>query len=73
MGVLWYTHTHTHVYTHAHTHTHSQGYLDQTEYVPLFLPSLTPPTVDQTTPPTLGTLTTCLSVGLDLLKKVVTW
>ena len=34
----------------------------------MFQPSLAPPTLDQTTPPTLGTLTTCLSVGLELLK-----
>jgi nuclear pore complex protein Nup188 len=31
---------------------------------------LAPPTLDQTTPPSLGALTTCLSVGLDLLKKL---
>lgn len=47
-----------------------QTQLDRDEYPCLFLPALTPPTVDQTTPPTLGALTTCLSIGLDLLKKV---
>ena len=38
----------------------------------MFHPLLAPPTLDQTTPPSLGALTACLSVGLDLLKKVLT-
>ena len=33
---------------------------------------MTPPTVDQTTPPSLGALTTCLSIGLELMRKVIT-
>ena len=44
--------------------------MDLAEYPPLFSLSLAPPTLDCTTPPSLATLTTCLSSGLLLLNKV---
>lgn len=44
--------------------------VDLAEYPPLFTLSLSPPTIQLTTPPSLATLTTCLSTGVDFLNKV---
>ncbi|XP_064385444.1 nucleoporin NUP188-like isoform X2 [Halichondria panicea] len=46
------------------------GVLDLVEYPPLFGLSLDPPILDNTMPPSLGTLTSCLSTVLALLNKV---
>ncbi len=46
--------------------------MDLVEYPPLFGLSLDPPILDSATPPTLGSLTTCLSTILALLNKVHT-
>lgn len=47
-----------------------EGGVDLVEYSPLFSLSLAPPTIQVTTPPSLATLTTCLSAGVDLLNKL---
>ncbi len=44
--------------------------MDILDYPLLFALSLAPPTVQSTIPPSLGTLTACLSAGLFLMKKV---
>ena len=63
------THTRSHLPTHTLTLTLTQV-PDLSEYPILFSLSLTPPIVDCTTPPSLATLTSCLSTGLALMNKV---